>query len=230
MFRQIEWIDVSTWGTAAFSVLGWTLSLLMTLLVIPYLRRLMRVHREQALMIRKKLFEHTGVVLFGVFDKKLQSDYLGGFLTTLFGEVLFDQIVGWNNRPSPSLIMPRSRCEAEHLREMLAAHASPFVLQNAMIGCYFKDVQAQGTPHYRYATFVVGLARPDAAKLQAHDYPRVIVIEESNLRKVLEETGLDPQWDTQDGRVWLETVRELGEAYFAGKRDGIATLEVPLSR
>jgi hypothetical protein len=33
-------------------------------------------------MIRKKLQEHTGVVVFGLFDGGLQSDYLGGLNET----------------------------------------------------------------------------------------------------------------------------------------------------
>ena len=52
------------------------LTLILTAIIVPYLRRLYRLHREEGLMIRKKLLEHTGVVIFGVFDGGLQSDYL----------------------------------------------------------------------------------------------------------------------------------------------------------
>src|SRR3954462_13834036 len=90
------------------SILGWLFSLLMSAIIIPFIARLHRLHREQQQMIRKKLFEHTGVVLFGLFDGRLQSDYLGGFLTTFFGERLFDLIVGWNEGSSPSIIIPRN--------------------------------------------------------------------------------------------------------------------------
>jgi len=229
-FAWMDWIDVAAIGEHAFMVLGWLVSLVVTLVILPYLGRLIRLHREQALMIKKKLFEHTGVVIYGVFDKKLQSDYLGGFLTTLFGERLFDLIVHWNDEPSPSVIIPRSDCEADHMKEILAAHASPYILQSSMIECYFKDVEVYGTPSYRFTKLVVGLARPDAHKLVCHDYPRVIAIEQSMLKKLMEDKDIQPQWDTQDGYTWLETVRELGQKYFSGERHGIAVLEVPLNR
>ncbi len=73
-------------------LIGPLLTLLLMVIVVPYLRRLFRLHREQGLMIRKKLLEHTGVVLYGLFDGRMQSDYLGGFLTAMFGETLFDLI------------------------------------------------------------------------------------------------------------------------------------------
>jgi hypothetical protein len=63
-------------------LLGPLLTLILTMIVVPYLRRLYRMHREQGLMIRKKLQEHTGVVVFGLFDGGLQSDYLGGLNET----------------------------------------------------------------------------------------------------------------------------------------------------
>lgn len=228
MFEWFHSIDLSTWASTALTVLGWTLSLIMTLVVIPYLRRLQRFHKEQANMIKKKLFEHTGVVIYGTFDGKLQSDYLGGFLTTLFGEVLFERIVHWNDRPSSNIIVPATDFEADHMEEMLAAHASPYILQSAMIGCYFRNVKRYGTKHYPFAKLVVGLARPDAQRLTSHDYPRIIAIEEAMLRAVLEDRSMKPQWETPEGYTWLETVRDLGKRYFAGKQQGIAVLEVPI--
>lgn len=203
------------------------ISLFLTLIIVPFLSRLYRLHKEQNRMIRKKILEHTGVVIFGVFDGKLQSDYLGGFLTALFGETLFDLIVGWNDRPSPSLIVPKSEHQSEHLKEILAAHASPFILQSSRIDCYFDGVETHGTPSYQFAKLVVALARPDANMLSAHDYPRVIVIEEETLRRI-KDSKILPQWDTRDGLTWLETVRELAKTYFGGREAGIAILEVPL--
>ena len=202
-------------------------TLLLMAVVVPYLRRLYRLHREQGLMIRKKLLEHTGVVIFGLFDGKLQSDYLGGFLTAMFGETLFDLIVGWNDRPSPNIIVPQTDYQCDHLQEILAAHASPFILQSGRIDCYFRGAEVCGTPSYPFARFVVALARPDATHLASHDYPRVTIVEVGALRRIMEET-VQPQSDSQDGQTWLVTVRELGKDFFGGRRQGTVILEVPL--
>lgn len=209
------------------SILGWVISFLMSAIILPFIARLYRLHREQQHMIRKKLFEHTGVVLFGLFDGKLQSDFLGGFLTSFFGERLFDLIVGWNDVPSPSIVVPRNDFEADHMTEILAAKASPYLLQSRRIDGYLRGVESHGTPSYRYAKLVVGLARPDASKLKSHDYPRVIVIEQGTLKKIMHEE-VQPQWETQDGFTWLATVRDLGERFFGGKHQGISVLELPL--
>lgn len=209
------------------SILGWLFSLFMSAVMLPFIARLYRLHREQQHMIRKKLFEHTGVVLFGLFDGRLQSDYLGGFLTTFFGERLFDLIVGWNDGPSSNIIVPRNDFEADHMAEILAAKASPYLLQSRRIDGYFQGAEAFGTPSYRFAKLVVGLARPDASKLKSHDYPRVIIVEQGALKTILE-GEVQPQWETQDGFTWLATVREMGERYFAGKHHGVAVLELPL--
>jgi hypothetical protein len=209
-------------------LMGPLLTLLLMVIIVPYLRRLYRLHREQGLMIHKKLLEHTGVVVFGLFDGKLQSDYLGGFLTALFGETLFDLIVGWNDRSSPSIIVPPTDYQCDHLQEILAAHASPYMLQSGRIDCYFRDVEVCGTPSYPFARFVVALARPDAEHLSAHDYPRVIIVEVGTLKKIMEQTVM-PQCDTKDGRTWLRTVRELGTDFFAGKQQGMVVLEIPIA-
>jgi hypothetical protein len=208
-------------------LLGPLLTIILTAIIVPYLRRLYRLHREQGLMIRKKLLEHTGVVIFGIFDDGLQSDYLGGFLTLMFGETLFDLIVGWNDAPSPNIIVPKTEYLCAHLQEILAAHASPFILQSGRIDCYFDHVKAYGTPSYKFTKFVVGLARPDANKLTCHDYPRVVVVELDNLKRITEEK-VRPQYETQDGYVWLETVREMGRSYFSGRQQGLVVLEIPL--
>ena len=208
-------------------LLGPLLTLILTAIIVPYLGRLYRLHREQGLMIRKKLLEHTGVVIFGIFDGGLQSDYLGGFLTLMFGETLFDLIVGWNDAPSPNIIVPKTEYQCAHLQEILAAHASPFILQSGRINCYFDKVKAYGTPSYKFAKFVVGLARPDANKLTSHDYPRVIIVEVDNLKRIVDEE-VRPQYETPDGFVWLETVREMGRCYFGGKQQGLVVLEIPL--
>jgi hypothetical protein len=164
-------------------------------------------------------------VIFGVFDGGLQSDYLGGFLTLMFGETLFDLIVGWNDAPSPNIIVPKTAYQSAHLQEILAAHASPFILQSGRIDCYFDGAKAYGTASYKFAKFVVGLARPDANKLTCHDYPRVIIAD--NLKRIAEEQ-VRPQYETPDGYIWLETVREMGRSYFSGKQDGLVVLEIPL--
>ena len=112
--------------------------------------------------------------------------------------------------------------------EILAAHASPFVLQSGPIDCYFRGAEVCGTPSHPFARFIVALARPDAAQLSSHDYPRVMIVEAGALRRIMEEDVL-PQYDTKDGRTWLQTVRELGRAFFGGDRRGTVILKIPLS-
>ncbi len=202
-------------------------SILMTVVIVPLISRLYRLHREQAHMIKRKLFENTGVVIFGVFDGKMQSDYLGGFLTTLFGETLFELIVEWNDEPSPNIIIPQNEHQSAHMVEILAAHASPYILQSRRIDCYFDGAEEHGTKSYKFCKFVVGLARPDADKLACHDYPRVIMIEAGHLKQLMEDDTILPQFQTTDGVTWLETVRELGTRYLNGEK-GIAVLEIPL--
>jgi len=210
-------------------LLGPLLTAVLMVIVVPYVVRIHRLHKAQHLMIKKKLFEHTGVVIFGVFDGQIQSDYLGGFLTTLFGEHLFDLIVGWNDVPSPSIITPRTSYEAAHMKEIMAAHASPYILQSDRLDCYFRSAERHGTLSYKFAKFVVGLARPDADKLDCHDYPRIVAIEEGALRKIVEKADIKPQHESQDGRTWLATLRELGALYCNGKRDSLTVLEIPLN-
>ncbi len=96
-----------------------------------------------------------------------------------------------------------------------------------MIDAYFRGVEVHGTPSYPFAKLVVGLARPDATKLMSHDYPRIIIVEQGTLRRILDEE-VRPQAESQDGFTWLATVRELGERFFGGKHQGIAVLELPL--
>lgn len=204
------------------------LTVVMTAIIIPYVRRIHRLHQEQSEMIHKKLFGNTGVVIFGEFDGKVQSDYLGGFLTALFGETLFNEIVGWNDRPSPSIIVPPEDYQCDHLTEIMAAQASPFILQSRNIECYFGGAEVFGTASYKFAKVVVALARPDAHKLSCHDYPRIVIVEVGHLRRILDTPEVAPQYQTMDGQTWLETVRELGQRYFHGDKKGIAVLEIPL--
>jgi len=200
----------------------------LTVIILPIVAKILRHNREQGKMIKKKLDETTGVVIFGLFDGKLQSDFLGGIKTALFGEWLFDLIVGWNDNPSPNLITPPANYQADYMREVVAANASPFILQSRRIDCYFAQARAHGTAHYKYAKLVLGLARPDAHKLKSQDYPRIIAIEESQLRAILDAETVEPQFETDEGQTWLQTIRELGEAHFAGRDNGIAVLEIPL--
>jgi len=55
-----------------------------------------------------------------------------------------------------------------------------------------------------------------------------MIVEVGTLKRVLDETVL-PQCESQDGRTWLRTVRELAKAYFAGRRRGMMVLEIPVA-
>jgi hypothetical protein len=211
-------------------LLGPLTGLVLGTVIVPLLVRIYRLHQEHQRMVKRQLFEHTEVILAGEFDGQVQTDNLGGFLTTLFGERLFGQIVHWNDKPSPSLINPPSDFQADHLRAILRAHVSPFLLQSKRIDCYFDRLAEYGTPSYKFAKFVACLVRPDACMLDSHDCPRVLVIEEAALRRVFENADVKPQYPTKDGKTWLETIRLVGEKYFSHGHPSIEVLEIPISK
>lgn len=227
-FVMMVWSVDLAWIMAWLDKYSRLLEVGLTLIIIPIVTKTLRHNQEQGKMIRKKLDETTGVVVYGLFDGKLQSDYLGGIKTALFGEWLFDLIVGWNDKPSPNLITPPESFQADFMREIMAANASPFILQSRRIDCYFAGAKQHGTKNYPFARLILGLARPDADKLISQDYPRIMIVEEGHLRSIVDAETIQPQYDTPEGQTWLRTVRELGEAHFGGRDNGIAILEIPL--
>lgn len=222
------WEHITKMETVAELFVGLVVHAL-PLLLLPLLFRIYRQHKEQKQMIARTLFENTGVTIFGEFDGKVQSEFLGDFLTTLFGERIFDLVVSWNDDPSPNVIVPRSDYEAGHMAEILTAKASAFILQSNHLDPYFTHAKVYGTEHYKFCKVVVALARPDAHKLISHDYPRVIAIELSALQRILDNSETLPQWETQDGYTWLTVLRELGQKYSSGDHNGLAILEFPLN-
>jgi hypothetical protein len=212
---------------------GWSfapalVSIVLSMVVIPLILRVIRQNRETRLMVQKKLFENTGVRIYGEFDGQLQSEYLGSFLTTLFGERLFLLITSWNDKPSPSLIVPPEDFMTAHMLEVMAAHSSPFILQSNGLKRYFQNVEVHGTENYKYCKCVVALARPDASKLESHDYPRLVVVEAAALKRIHDNPNLQPQESTPEGRTWLETLKDMAGRYYADKRSGMAILEFPV--
>lgn len=199
------------------------------LLLFPILLRIMKHNREQKAMVQKKLFENTGVMLFGEFGGQVQSEFLGNFLTTLFGESIFDLVVGWNDQPSPNVIVPETTHQAAHLAEIMSAKASEYILQTNNVDCYFDGAELHGNDKYRYCKIIVALARPDAQKLASYDYARLIAIEVGALMRVVRGAETKPQHETTDGFTWLEVVKELGHKYTSGQHQGLAVLEFPMN-
>ncbi len=202
---------------------------LLPVIIVPILIKIYRQHKEQGLMIKKTLFENTGVLIFGEFGGQVQSEFLGDFLTTLFGHRIFDLIVSWNDKPSPNLIVPPSKEEAAHLSEIAMAKASLYLLQSLHLEAYFKNAALHGADAYKYCRILVALARPDANKLTAHDRPRIVAIELDALRRIATNPDVKPQWDTTDGITWVQVMRELWDKYQKGEHDGLAILEFPMN-
>jgi hypothetical protein len=207
--------------------MGPLVALLLSAVVLPLVRQWFALYKEHHQMMRRQFFEHTEVILFGVFQNRVEYDALGVFRTVLFGERLFELIVGWNDRPSPNLIVPANAHQAEHLRTVMRMHASALLLQCVRIDPYFDAGQKQGTPEYRYVQFVACLVRPDPGRLTWHDCPRVVLIEHSALQKIQEGT-VEPSTPDKDGIAWLEILRQIGAEYFAGRRDAIEVITSPV--
>jgi hypothetical protein len=212
-----------------FPLVGPMAALVISAVVLPIVRQWLVLYKEHHQMIKRQFFEHTEVIVFGVFKNRVQYDALGVFRTVLFGERLFDLIVGWNDRPSPNLIVPPSPHLAEHLRTVMRMHASAFLLQCVRIDPYFDAGEKLGSPEYSYVQFVACLVRPDPDKSTWHDCPRVVLIEESALRKIGDGT-VQPNTPDRDGATWLEIVQQIAVEYFAGRRSAIDTFTSPVGR
>ena len=210
-----------------FPLVGPLVALTLSVVVLPLVRQWLSLYREHHQMIRRQFFEHTEVILFGVFQNRVEYDALGVFRTVLFGERLFDMIVRWNEKPSPSLIFPANRLQAEHLRTVMRMHASSLLLQCVRIDPYFDAGQKLGTAEYRYVNFVACLVRPDPGKLTWHDCPRVVLIEESALWKIKEGT-VAPSAPDKDGAAWLEILHQIATEYFAERRSAIEVITSPV--
>ena len=210
-----------------FPLVGPVVTLIVSAVVLPYVRQWLVLYREHHHIIKRQFFESTEVILFGVFENRLEYDALGVFRTVLFGERLFERIVNWIRRPSPNLILPENRLEAEHLRTVMRMQAGSLLLQCVRIGPYFDAGRKLGSAEYRYVQFVACLARPDASKLTWHDCPRVVLIEESALRKI-QDPAAQPSTPDKDGATWLEVLRQMAAAQFQGGHPAIDVITSPV--
>jgi hypothetical protein len=210
-----------------FPLVGPTVALVISAAVIPLVRQWLTLSREQHRIVRRQFFEFTEVILFGVFQNRLEYDALGSFRTVLFGERLFDLVVGWNERPSPNLIVPDNPHLADHLRTVMRMQASALLLQCVRIGSYFDAGLKLGSAEYRYVKFIACLVRPDPDKLSWHDCPRVILIEESALQKIQAGT-MRPNTSDKDECAWLGILRDIAVAHAAGRNHAVEEITSPV--
>lgn len=188
-----------------------------------------RAHQQaQHHLLNRKIDEHTNVLIIGEFDGYLRSECLGSFRTVDFGDHLFRMIVEWNVRPSPHIITPRNPHESAHMREILKCRASEYLQRSRHIDPYLENVEVEGTPSYRHVRFLVCLSRPDAHLLRSQDTPRMLIVEERALSRLMR-PETKPEYETDDDRTWLQTLRHLGELYIAEKTDGIAVYDLPVT-
>lgn len=212
-----------------FPLVGPLVALVLSAVVLPLARQWLTLYRERNQMLKRRFFEYTEVILFGVFLNRVEYDALGVFRTVLFGERLFDLIVGWNRRPSPDLIAPDEPHQAEHLRTVMRLQASALLLQCVRIDPYFEAGKKLGSAEYRYVQFIVCLVRPDADQLTWHDCPRLVLIEESALQKIAT-GGVEPNTPDKDGTIWLDVLRQIAERYNAARREAIEVITSPVGR
>ncbi len=205
-------------------------TLFFSVVIIPYLRRHSRMQHELHAMARRTLIENTSLVLFGLFDGQLQSEFLGKTLTNFFGTVLSDLITEWDSHHTTAIVTPPDEDQASQMRYLAAAEASCFILQSHGLGCYFRNMEVLGTAAYPYSRIVVAVACPKADRLKTHRHPRIIAIGESDLLLIAADKDTNlirPQWDTQDGWTWLAVLREFADTYVNGGQNGIEVLEMP---
>ena len=209
-----------------FPLIGPLVALVISVVVLPLLRQWLLLYKAEHQMVKRQFFEYTEVILFGVFQGRVEYDALGVLRTILFGERLFELIVGWNKRPSPNLITPDNAHAAERVRTVMRMHANSLLLQCARIGPYFDVGQKHGSAEYRFVKFVACLVRPDAAKLTWHDCPRIVLIEEGALRKI-HEGPVEPNTPDKDGGLWVTILQEIATEYFEGRHQAIEVITSP---
>lgn len=210
-----------------FPLVGPLVALCISVVVIPLVRQWLVLYRDHHQMVKRQFFEHTEVILFGVFQNRVEYDALGAFRTALFGERLFELIVSWNERPSPTLITPENGHQAERLRTVMRMQASSLLLQCMRIDPYFNTGRKLGSAEYRYVNFVACLVRPDPSKLSWHDCPRVVLVEESALEK-FHNNGVQPNTSDEDGATWLEVLHQIAAEYFDGSHEAMEVIGSPV--
>jgi hypothetical protein len=196
-----------------------------TFVLWPILYSRYRLHKQYLKMLQCTLDDVCEVVIFGVFDGVIQYDPLGSFPTNYFRERLAKMITNWNVRPSPDIICTEDAAEMTHLRAVIGMNAASCLTQSNCARCYLRVAKVHGQGEYRFARIYACLVRPDPGVLSLPDCPRVVVIEEGALEKIITDQAL-PNPD-KDGPVWLALLKQVGEAH-QKKASCIATFTTPV--
>jgi hypothetical protein len=182
-----------------------------TFVLWPLLYSRYRMHKQYLKMVQCTLDEICEVVIFGVFDGVIQYDPLGSFPTKYFPERLAKRIVNWNVGPSPDVICTSDVAETTHLRAVVGMNAAALLTRSNCVKCYLRVAKLHGRGEYRCARFFACLVRPDPGVLSWPDCPRVVLIEEGALEKVMrDEAQPNPE---KDGPTWLALLKQIGEAH-----------------
>jgi hypothetical protein len=206
-------------------VVYYTFTSFVTFVLWPLLYGRYRMHKQYLKMLQCTLDDVCEVVFFGVFDGVIQYDPLGSFPTTYFREPLAKLITNWNVRPSPDIICTEDAAEMTHLRAVVGMNAAANLTRSLCSKCYLRVAKVHGQGEYRYARIFACLVRPDPGVLSWPDCPRVVVIEEGALEKIMAGKTL-PNAD-KDGPIWLTLLKQIGEAH--QKKFGcIATFTTPV--
>ena len=61
-----------------FPLVGLLVALVISAVVLPYVRQWLVLYREHHQIIKRQFFEYTEVILFGVFENRVEYDALAG--------------------------------------------------------------------------------------------------------------------------------------------------------
>ncbi|MDB5391524.1 MAG: hypothetical protein JWM11_7170 [Planctomycetaceae bacterium] len=220
-----QFLEFSNIANLVSSLIWWMCTAIAGVYFMPKLKRFLREQREQHAIIHKTLYGKVSVVLYGVFDSQIRSEELGVFPTTYLGHRLASHVMQWNEKPSGDIIVPESKLEAERMEFVLTGLGSGYLQASHHIDVYFENIVFLGTPNYQYAEMVIALARPDAHKLESLDHPRLLIVEQSALKRIGTENNIAPEIESREARTWHATLQQMAKMYEAGE---LPTYSIPM--
>lgn len=209
------------------TVINTVFNLVLTLIILPFARKLFRLRQEWWKIANKQFLENVEVVCIGVQGGKVFHMGIGGFHTVEFGERLFKLIVRWNDKPSDDVIDPGDAVLCGTIRTVLRMRIPPMFQTNLYIESLLKGAVIHDDRGFRFRKLVACLIRPDADKIPAwHDSPRVILIEESALHAIHTQE-IVPLSDDLTGQTLHASLKLVAKTYAEERRELMEIFHLP---